>query len=154
MKRFLLATLTLASSFLPLSLYAHSGAHPIRYIAPDGKDEGECGSPMKRCKTIFYTVNQSSKGDTIRVAQGDYEVSGDELLFLLSDIIEMKGGYSIKDNFKRQNADKNITTVIGIPSNYRERLLERGFHLNSDLKGKDIKSLQKDLAMLYAYEIL
>ncbi len=132
------------------NLLAHSGAHPIRYVATNGSDDGVCNKPQAPCKTIAYAVNQSSKGDKIHVAEGEYQVEGLDIFFLLSDMVEMKGGYS--KNFRQFDKDKHQVSIIGIPAEYREKLAERGFRLIQDTKGGDIQLSIKDRQLLATYK--
>ncbi len=124
-------TLTLS----PLALHAHSSAHPERYVSTDGVDTGNCAKPANPCATINYAVNQSTKGDRILVASGEYQAREMDIFFLLSDMVEVQGGYSTGDLFKKRDTDRNVTVVTGIPERYRERLASRGFELIRDAKG-------------------
>jgi choice-of-anchor B domain-containing protein len=135
-------------------LLAHSGAHPVRYVSIDGKDEGSCSSVITPCATINYAVQQSGKGDKVRVASGEYAVSGLDIFHLLSDMVVVEGGFSEETKFKKQNAKKYLTTFTVIPAKYRERLAERGFHLVQDKKGQAIKLSIKDKKLLETYEKL
>ena len=89
---------------------AHSGEKPIRFVSASGADDGVCNSPSFPCKTIAYAVNQSSKGDKIHVAAGEYHVKGLDVFFLLSDMIELKGGYS--SNFKTYDKTNYQPTIV------------------------------------------
>ena len=137
--------------FLPTtSVLAHSGAHPVRYTSVDGVDEGVCNNPSFPCKSIGYTVNQSSKGDKIHVAEGEYQVQSLDIFYLLSDMVELKGGYS--KSFKKLDNKKHTTTIRGIPAEFRERLAKRGFRLLQDSKGADIQLSIQDREMLKTYQ--
>jgi len=132
------------------SVFAHSGAHPVRFVSTNGIDDGVCNKSTAPCKTIAYAVNQSSKGDKIHVAEGKYQVEGLDIFFLLSDMVELKGGYS--NNFKTFDKSKHLTTIVGIPSSYREKLAKRGFNLLQDSKDIDIKLSIQDQKMLNTYQ--
>ncbi|MCO7227031.1 choice-of-anchor B family protein [Pleionea sp. CnH1-48] len=144
---FAIASVTSSSS-----IWAHSGAHPVRFVAPDGKDAGECSTAVTRCKTISYAVNQSGKGDSVKVASGSYHVQGDELFFLLSDMVQVNGGYTVKDGYRKQDTNKYVTTITGIPAEYRAQLAERGFNLVQDKKGQATKLSKRDREMLDTYQ--
>ncbi len=124
----------------PLAM-SHGGGHPIRYIAPEGVDQGECAKPTKPCKTIAYAVNKSNKGDKIRMAAGDYQVKDMDLFYLLNDMVAISGGYSRIDNY-RKKSDNNITTIIGLPAEYRELLAKKGFRLLADAKASNRENSQ------------
>ena len=127
--------LTIAAAMSALLAVAHGGGHPTRFVSPDGVDSGECGSPKNACASINFAVQQSNKGDKIRVAAGSYEVDELEVFYLLSAMVEIKGGYSPNDGFDKQDAGKHLTKIVGVPFSYREKLAERGFTLVQDQKG-------------------
>ncbi len=131
------------------SLFAHGGGHPIRYIAENGVDAGECGKPTAPCKTIAYTVNKSSKGDTIRMAAGQYHAKDMDIFYLLNDMVSISGGYSIQDRFRKQ-AESNATTIVGLPAQYREQLAKKGFKLLADTKGNDEYRIKPEYVELLA----
>jgi choice-of-anchor B domain-containing protein len=153
-----LASVLVAMSFLSVlvlsmlvsSVQAHSGAHPVRYVSTTGIDDGVCNKPHAPCKTITYAVNQSSKGDKIHVAEGEYQVEGLDIFFLLSDMVELKGGYS--NSFKNYDSNKHLATIKGIPTEYRQKLADRGFRLLQDSKDIDIQLSIKDKALLNTYK--
>lgn len=135
-----------------LPLLAHSGAHPVRYVSTKGVDDGVCNKVSAPCRTIAYAVNQSSKGDKIHVAEGEYQVKGLDIFFLLSDMVELKGGYS-SDFAKRQPAISQ-STIKGIPAEYRQRLAKRGFKLIQDTKDADIQLSIQDKKLLETYKTI
>lgn len=123
------------TSLLHSSVLAHSGSHPVRYVADDGNDQGDCSKPTTPCASIAYAVNQSSKGDKIYVASGTYHAGEMDIFYLLNDMVAIQGGFSTQDKFAKQNADKYLTTITGIPAEYREKLANKGFRLLQDAKG-------------------
>jgi len=150
-KTVLLAAVAVAIITYPkLQVTAHSGAHPVRYVSASGTDNGVCDKASAPCKTIVYAVNQSSKGDEVRVAKGNYPVKGIDLFYLLSDMVVIKGGFST--DFKNRNKDKFLTSIIGIPGEYRKKLDKRGFHLLSDSKEFDIQLSIEDRKLLNQYK--
>ena len=118
----------------PLTLHAHGSAHPVRYVAANGVDTGTCATPATPCATISYAVNQATKGDKVLVASGEYHAREMDIFFLLSDMVEVQGGYSTRDQFTMRDTDKNEAIITGIPEHYRERLASRGFRLIRDAK--------------------
>lgn len=141
------------SAILPYgSAMAHSDSHLVRFVNNKGTDEGVCNNPSFPCKTIAYTVNQSSKGDKIHVAEGSYPVEGLDVFFMLSDMVELKGGYS--NDFSQHDSKKFLSTITGIPADYRTRLSDRGFKLLQDSKENDIKLSIKDRNLLQKYQTI
>jgi choice-of-anchor B domain-containing protein len=149
-RMFYLILATTGLTYLSQTVMAHSGGHPVRYVSASGKDDGVCNKATKPCKTIEYAVNQSSKGDKIHVAEGEYSLEGLDIFYLLSDMVEVKGGYS--NNFKQKGVDKFQSAIKGIPFEYREKLAKRGFRLIQDSKAQDIKLSIKDNEMLAKYK--
>ena len=128
----ILVSANLAFLLVP-KVQAHSEAHVARYVSiEEGKNEGDCKDSHKPCKTLAYALKKAAKGDYVRVAKGQYQVNGDELFALLSEVIKVTGGYSTRDHFSQQNADKNRTILIGLPFHYRKNLADRGFQLLRD----------------------
>ena len=148
--RSIVVTVSIALFLSSTFVSAHSGGHPIRFVAVSGIDEGVCNKAKRPCKSIAYAVNQSSKGDKIHVAEGEYQVEGLDIFFLLSDMVELKGGYSI--DFRKYDQSKHLTTIKGIPANYRRKLAKRGFRLLQDAKDQDIQLSIKDKKLLATYE--
>lgn len=147
----LLATAPLA--FIAEPVFAHSGAHPIRYVAEDGVDQGNCSQVKNPCASISYAVNQSSKGDKIYVASGQYFAQEMDIFYLLNDMVAVKGGFSQKNDYHQQNPEKNITTIVGLPAEYREQLQSKGFRLLQDSKGnQEFRVKPEYLDMLDRYQ--
>lgn len=148
----ILASITLTLVFLSVtpSVLSHSGAHPIRFVSESGTDDGVCNNAKRPCKSIAYAVNQSSKGDVVRVSKGNYTVQGMDIFYLLSDMVEIQGGYS-KD-FRAREATKFLTTIIGLPGEYKKKLDRRGFNLLLDTKEFDISLSKKDRNQLALYK--
>ena len=90
---FPLALLVLAtqSSFV----HGHADHDKARFVSSSGSDSGKCDDASKPCKTITYAGLQSNKGDTIRLAAGNYKIEDvDTLFYLLSDLVPVKALYS------------------------------------------------------------
>ncbi len=126
----------------------HAGGHPVHYVSNHGVDEGACESPQKPCKTIKYAIDQSGKGDKIHLAEGDYRVEGSDIFYLLSDMVLISGGYDPAKNFQHrattpaQTAKPLITSIIGVPAEYRDQLAKRGLHLIRDRKGESTLDME------------
>jgi len=132
----------------------HAGAHPIHFVANHGVNEGACENPQKPCKTIQYALDQSGKGDKVHVAEGEYRVENSDIFYLLSDLVDLTGGYNSRDSFSKKplilainqqssqqqnsNSQTPVTHIIGVPAEYREELAAKGLHLIQDRKGEAI----------------
>ena len=113
------------------------GEHEIpRHVSVHGQDAGDCSLPVRPCRTIGYARSVSAKGDRVRVAAGRYEVrTPGEIFSLTSGIVDFQGGFNRFDHFARQAPDRNQTTLVGVPREFRDQLRDRGFHVVTDRKG-------------------
>lgn len=94
----------------------------IRYVATTGSDSGTCTNPAIPCHTIQYAVNQSTTGDTIKVAAGTYTYSAanDICTFMLTRAVvcfvdkqlTILGGYTTS-NWTAANPVGNPTYIDG-----------------------------------------
>lgn len=118
-------------------VHAHAEHDKARYVAESGVDTGRCDDPAKPCKTIAYAATHSNKGDTIRVAAGNYFIEdADTLFYLLSDLVPISGQYSQKNSFAKPSG-ASITRLVGVPLEYAEPLAEKGFTVIVDSKSRD-----------------
>lgn len=115
---------------------SHSEAEKARFVAETGNDTSDCNNRFRPCKTISYAVTRANKGDKILVAQGSYHLASSEsIVYLLADTHPVFGGYNLTDNFQSQSPDKFVSTLIGVPKEYAQKLYEKGFHVITDTKG-------------------
>jgi choice-of-anchor B domain-containing protein len=123
--------------------YAHSDFDKALFVAPTGSDTGQCNNRFRPCKTIAYAVIQASKGDKILVAQGSYTIESSEaIVYLVSNIFPIYGGYNLTDNYQNQSPSQFTTTLIGIPTQYADALYSNGFHIISDTKSIEQEAMQ------------
>lgn len=122
------------------SAVAHESDFPVRYVAENGTDEGNCGDLNQPCRTILYAVKQAGKGEHILVSGGTYQVADSDIAILLSDMVPVEGGYSTQTGFAAADVDQQPTYVIGPSFRHRDRLRERGLVLLQDPKGLEIGS--------------
>ena len=127
----------LAAALLFCSFAFGHGQHELpRHVAPEGRDTGDCSLPVRPCRTIEYAQSRSGKGDRLLVAAGRYEVrSAEEIFGLTSGMLDARGGFDRFDHFQTQAPDRNLTTLVGVPRQFRSQLRDRGFHVVVDRKG-------------------
>ena len=113
------------------------GEHEVpRYVAPQGKDAGDCELPVRPCRTIQYAQTVAGKGDRILVATGTYPVRTAQDVFMLTGgMLDVQGGFDRFDHFARQAPAVNQTTLVGVPVEFRQQLRDQGFHVVVDRKG-------------------
>ncbi len=135
-------------------IYAHGTEHPSRFIAPDGVDAGDCTDSHNPCRTLTYAVELSSKGDTLKIAEGEYFSTGMDAFYLLSGMVNIEAGYSRNDHYQTRDVNRHQTTFYGIPQDYRARVQEMGFQAVGDAKAKDIKLSAEEMKMIGSFESL
>ncbi|MBT8085632.1 MAG: choice-of-anchor B family protein, partial [Woeseia sp.] len=110
-------------------------AKPL-FVSVAGSDEGRCLEAANACRTIAYALRQAGKGSQIRVGAGRFSIERSEDLFLLVDgAIEISGGYDSAQDFARRG--DTLSTLTGVPEEYRAALRGRGFHVIADTKGAE-----------------
>ena len=114
---------------------AHGEHEKPRYVAAGGTDSGDCGELFRPCATIGYAVSRAAKGDRILVAAGEYVIrDGEELLALLSDATNVRGGFSRFEHFQLSDPQRHASVVLGVPGEYRSLLSSKGFRVIADGK--------------------
>lgn len=109
------------------SVYSHADHDKARFVSADGMDVGKCDDAAQPCKTVNYAGLQSNKGDTIRMAAGNYKIDDvDTLFYLLSDLVPVKGLYSAETAFAKTDVN-NITRLSGVPLEFADKLASKGF---------------------------
>lgn len=131
-KRTIALTIALPALLAAGAVQAHSGAHGPLYVAEHGADRGDCLDPDAPCASIGYALSVAGKGAEIRVAAGTYPVEEPESLFLVvSGLGEVVGGFRLPDFVPDPDG---VSTLTGVPSEYRELLAGRGFNVVPDRK--------------------
>lgn len=127
----------LALSLSSIKTFAHGEDDKARFVAADGKDEGRCDNRFRPCQTIAYALTKANKGDAIRVAEGSYDITTPaQLVDLTNDLNPVLGGYNRLDNYQIQKPYQHITTLVGVPAEYRKVLSDKGFHVVADIKSQ------------------
>jgi len=120
----------------PQSAEAHRGAGEPLFVAADGVDQGRCLDEASPCRSLGYALSVAGKGAEIRIAEGTYEVGNPEDLFhVVSGMIQVSGGFERRG--KRFLERRGISTLTGVPPQFRELLKGKGFNVVSDRKGID-----------------
>lgn len=115
---------------------AHGGGDEVIHVAEGGVDRGRCLEPAAPCRTIAYALAVAGKGSTIQVAPGVYPVNDSEdLFYIVSGLIEVVGGVPPVTTGTPQA--RGVSVLTGVPTEYRDMLRSRGFHVIADRKGID-----------------
>lgn len=136
-----------------IATYSHSEHDKARFVAENGQDNSRCDNVLRPCKTIAYAVKQANKGDKVLVAAGHFSISSsEELFFLKSELVPIKGGYNQFDHFQSQSPQSNVTTLTNIPSDMTESMRAKGFNVIADGKSfendKALEAIMRDYIQL------
>lgn len=111
-----------ASVKIPTSqILAAPQASTLYVNGTSGSDSASCGPIAQPCRTIQRAVNNSSSGDTIRVAAGTYTYSGSStcldgvstaVVCVLSTHLTILGGFT-SSNWNTPNPASNVTIIDG-----------------------------------------
>lgn len=146
MARFpLIALLSISATFVYGAAVADSEEPPL-LVAPNGVDSGTCQDVAAPCRTIDYALRRVGKHGQIRVAKGTYKLeNAEDVVYLLSGAIDVRGGYRISDQFAVRTGAE--TTLVGAPIEYADTLLDRGFRVIADSKsiGREASARTKSL---------
>ncbi|MCU7554831.1 choice-of-anchor B family protein [Alteromonas sp. ASW11-19] len=126
------------------AVHAHSEHDKARFVATNGTDSGRCDNRFRPCQTIAYAAQMAGKGDKVLVASGHYSIeSRNDLFYLISEIVPVKGGFSRVDHFQIQNPSLHTTTLYGVPPAFADELHRQGFQVIADGKQEDAGELTK-----------
>lgn len=151
-RKTLLALAVLAVALTQVGSAHPGGVHPL-FVATNGTDRGDCQDSRMPCKTIGYALSMAGKAAEVRIAAGVYAVESSEVLFhLVSNSVNVSGGYARRDGF--EHSGFGTTTLTGVPPEYRPLLEARGFNVIADSKGIDDDEAAKAGELLGVYEQL
>jgi len=126
---------------------AHSDMAKPLFVASDGVDTGRCLEATSPCRTIGYALRMVGKGGSVRIAGGSFDVENVEDLFhLVSGGVDIQGSYDVTDGFAAPTGE--LTTLIGVPLEYRSTLSAKGFHVLADRKSIDRDVISKTNKLL------
>jgi choice-of-anchor B domain-containing protein len=115
---------------------AHKGAGEPLFVARNGADRGSCLDEAAPCRSLSYALSVAGKGAEIRIAEGTYTIEDPADLFhVVSGMISVSGGFTRRGpRFAEQTG---VTTLTGVPPEFRSLLKSRGFNVVSDRKAVD-----------------
>ncbi|MEX2496280.1 MAG: choice-of-anchor B family protein, partial [Woeseia sp.] len=130
----LAATALLAAAFFSATnVFAHGRDDGPLFVAEDGTDSGSCTDESAPCGSLSYALGMAGKGSELRVAEGTYPVHNPEDLFhVVSGMIDVTGGFIRRGGHFAGRS--GISTLTGVPPQFRDLLKDRGFHVVADRK--------------------
>ncbi|MGI9232295.1 MAG: choice-of-anchor B family protein [Woeseiaceae bacterium] len=136
MTRYLLGVLPAIALLGSFGAALADSDEPPLFVASDGIDSGSCQDAAAPCRTIDYALKRVGKHGQIRVADGSFELANvEDVVYLLSGAIDVRGGFRRSDEFAASAGA--ASTLIGVPVEFADELLERGFRVIADSKGID-----------------
>ena len=120
----------------------------LRYVSDRGENRADCTLPVRPCRTVQYALSVAGKTDQVRVASGTYEIASlDDAAYLVHGSVAVRGGFDRFDHFLTHAPERNPTTLVGVPMEFRDRLRAQGFHVIVDRKGLDSEQREALAAM-------
>jgi choice-of-anchor B domain-containing protein len=111
---------------------SHDDELGARFVHGDGADASSCLDHDVPCESIQYALAQSDPGNTVKVAEGVYDMTGVAPESFLFGLRKAAGGYSEDDHFQAQDPDANQTILYGVDERYRQAMAKQGFKWAAD----------------------
>jgi choice-of-anchor B domain-containing protein len=134
--RLVMFTILVAALLVAGRVSAHKGAGEPLFVAQNGADRGRCLEEAAPCRSLSYALSVAGKGAEIRIAEGTYAIENPEDLFhVVSAMVDVSGGFTRRGG--RFAERQGITTLTGVPPQFRQQFRDRGFNVVSDRKAID-----------------
>lgn len=105
--------------FASAAFASHDEELGARFVHGDGSDATSCLDHDIPCESIQYALAQAEPGNTVKVAEGIYDMAGVDPESFLFGIRKASGGYSEGDHFQIQDPDAHRTILVGVDARYR-----------------------------------
>ncbi len=112
---------------LALPAASHDDTRGARFVDPEGANASDCLEHHEPCRSIQYALEVALPGNTIKVSEGVYDVSGIDPERFLFGAIHAQGGYEPAGHFEMQEPDAYPTILVGVHPRYRQALMRLGF---------------------------
>lgn len=113
---------------------SHDDTRGARYVGPDGANATDCLEHHDPCLSIQYALEQAGPGNTIKVAEGIYDVTGIDPERFLFGTVHAQGGYEPGGHFEARDPDLYPTILVGVDPAYRLQVMHLGFKWAADLE--------------------
>ena len=127
MKRGVPAALLAGLVVLALPADSHDDTLGARFVDPDGANASECLEHHEPCQSIQYALEVARPGNTIKVAEGIYDVTGVNPESFLFGVVHAQGGYEPGGHFEDRDPQANATILVGVDPRYRQAMMHLGF---------------------------
>ncbi len=112
---------------------SHDDTVGARFVGPDGENVSDCLEHHEPCRSIQYALEQARPGNTIKVAEGIYDVTGIDPESYLFGLIHAQGGYEPGGHFEERDPEAHPTILVGADPRYRQAMMHLGFKWSADL---------------------
>lgn len=118
--------------FAGAAFASHDDELGARFVHGDGANASNCLDHDTPCESIQYALAQAQPGNTVKVAEGIYDMTGVEPESFLFGTLKAAGGYSEDDHFQIQDPDARRTILVGVDVSYRGAMEKQGFKWAAD----------------------
>jgi len=134
-RKFLTTRLAALAGLLLLGAPAssHDDTLGARFVDPEGVNASDCLEHHEPCRSIQFALEVAEPGNTVKVAAGNYDMSGIEPESYLFGVNHAQGGYEPGGHFDRQDPDAYPTILVGVDPRYRQAAMRLGFKWAADL---------------------
>lgn len=112
---------------LALPAASHDDTRGARFVDPDGANASDCLEHHEPCRSIEYALEVALPGNTIKVSEGIYDVTGIDPERFLFGTIHAQGGYEPGGHFELRDPEAYPTILVGVDPRYRQALMHLGF---------------------------
>jgi choice-of-anchor B domain-containing protein len=111
---------------------SHDDELGARFVHGEGVDASSCLDHDTPCGSVRYALEQAQSGNTVKVAEGIYDMTGLDPENFLFGTRKAAGGYSEDDHFQLQDPDAHQTILFGVDARYRHAMQKQGFKWAAD----------------------
>ncbi len=112
---------------LALPAASHDDTRGARFVDPGGANASDCLEHHEPCRSIEYALEVALPGNTIKVSEGVYDVTGIDPERYLFGTIHAQGGYEPGGHFELRDPEAYPTILVGVDPRYRQALMHLGF---------------------------
>jgi choice-of-anchor B domain-containing protein len=118
---------------LALPASSHDDTLGARFVDPDGANASDCLEHHDPCRSLQYALEVAEPGNTIKVAEGIYDVGGVDPERFLFGLVHAQGGYEPGGHFEERDPEMHPTILVGVDPRYRQAMMHLGFKWSASL---------------------
>jgi choice-of-anchor B domain-containing protein len=128
------ACLVAGLAVLALPASSHDDTLGARFVDPDGANASDCLEHHDPCRSLQYALEVAEPGNTIKVAEGIYDVAGVDPERFLFGLVHAQGGYEPGGHFEARDPESHPTLLVGADPRYRQAMMHLGFKWSASLE--------------------